>query len=89
MVVHNVLLRLVYFSVAFIAAIVYSGIRNEEHSMKRQNKSEVWVVYDWAGNEMFNGAMFGTFDDAEEFLSVRLGNSYEEDRQEYEITLVA
>lgn len=44
-----------------------------------------WIIHDWAGNVMFNGQKFNSFDDAEEFLSEKLDNTYETDRQEYEI----
>ena len=59
-----------------------------------------WVIRDWAGNypfEKYNRSQaamalfnvptkrFESFDDAEEFLSIFLGDSYEENRQEYEI----
>jgi hypothetical protein len=43
-----------------------------------------WVIKDWAGNLMDFGR-FKTFDDAEEFLSEKLGDGYETDRGEYEI----
>ena len=42
------------------------------------------IIQDWAGNICFKGKTFKDFDDAEEFLSVKL-NDYEEDRQEYYI----
>lgn len=44
-----------------------------------------WIVLDWAGNLMDFGT-FKSFDDAEEFLCEKLGDDYETDRQEYEIT---
>lgn len=43
-----------------------------------------WIIQDWAGNLMDFGA-FKSFDDAEEFLSEKLGDDYETDRQEYYI----
>lgn len=48
---------------------------------------EKWAVKDWAGNEMDFGE-FDSFDDAEAFLSEKLGDDYETDRQEYEIVQV-
>lgn len=45
----------------------------------------VWKIEDWAGNEMFKGKTFQSFEDAEEFLSIQLGDTYETDRQEFEI----
>lgn len=44
-----------------------------------------FYIQDWAGNACFHGREFESFDDAEEFLSERLGNSYETDREEYDI----
>lgn len=45
---------------------------------------EPYVIKDWAGNLMDFGR-FKSFDDAEEFLTIRLGDNYETDRQEYYI----
>jgi hypothetical protein len=42
------------------------------------------VIYDWAGNLMEFGT-FKDFEDAEEFLSEKLGDDYETDRGEYVI----
>jgi len=59
-----------------------------------------WIIKDWAGNLMNPYAMvkaykapkeavptakFDSFDDAEYFLDIVLGDQYEEERQEYEI----
>lgn len=44
-----------------------------------------WRISDWAGNVCFDGKVFKSFEDAEEFLSEFLGDDYEESRQEYEI----
>ena len=54
-----------------------------------------WVIKDWAGNYPFNwwgklpfngpDHLFQTFDDAEEFLSEFLGDTYETDQQDYYI----
>lgn len=44
-----------------------------------------WVILDWASNDVFRGKTFKNFDDAEEFLSEFLGDTYETDRQEFEI----
>jgi hypothetical protein len=46
----------------------------------------IYIIQDWAGNICFDGSYFSTFDDAEAFLSERLGDTYETDRQEYFIT---
>jgi hypothetical protein len=47
--------------------------------------SHKWHIIDWAGNVKFDGKEFNSFDDAEEFLCTKLGDSYETDRQEYEV----
>jgi uncharacterized protein (UPF0128 family) len=44
-----------------------------------------FIILDWAGNECFGGREFKSFDAAESFLSKKLGDDYETDRQEYEI----
>jgi hypothetical protein len=44
-----------------------------------------FIIIDWAGIIRFGGERFETFDDAEEFLSEYLGDSYDTDRQEYAI----
>lgn len=44
-----------------------------------------FVIIDWASNVCFQGTEFNSFDEAEEFLSERLGNNYETDRGEYYI----
>jgi hypothetical protein len=43
------------------------------------------IILDWAGNVCFNAVEFDTFDDAEAWLSEKLGDSYETDREEYYI----
>lgn len=48
-------------------------------------KKTEWIIEDWAGNKVFPEKIFKNFDDAEEFLSVFLGDDYEECRQEYYI----
>ena len=45
---------------------------------------EPWIIKDWAGNLM-NFGRFSTFEDAEAYLQIHLGDQYELDRQEYEI----
>lgn len=50
-----------------------------------ETKRKPWIIVDWAGNLMDFGR-FKTFDDAEEFLSIKLGEDYETNRDEYEIT---
>lgn len=49
----------------------------------------MFIIEDWAGNICFKGQEFNTFDDAEDFLSEKLGDEYETDRQEYEIVELA
>ncbi len=44
-----------------------------------------WLIIDWAGNIVFNGETFESFDDAEEFLCEKLDNDYELGREEYYI----
>ena len=48
------------------------------------NKTISFSIQDWAGNSM-NYGTFTTFEDAEAYLSARLGDDYDTDRQEYEI----
>lgn len=48
-------------------------------------KKERFVIIDWAGNHLFQDETWADFDDAEEFLSLRLGDDYETDREEYYI----
>lgn len=45
-----------------------------------------FTIIDWAGNTCFNGKSFPSFEDAEDYLCTKLGDDYETDRQEYEIT---
>jgi len=45
-----------------------------------------YIIKDWAGNVCFFGQEFETWDDAEEFLCIKLDDSYDEDRGEYYIT---
>ena len=46
----------------------------------------MFIIIDWAGNDLtyFHGK-FKTWDDAEEALSIFLGDKYETDRSEYYI----
>lgn len=46
---------------------------------------EKWHIVDWTGAVKFSGKKFSSFEDAEEFLSIQLGDSYETDRGEFEI----
>ena len=46
----------------------------------------MYIIQDWTGKIMFNHKSFKSFDDAEYYLSIKLGDSYETDRQEYYIT---
>lgn len=53
--------------------------------------SNLWIIEDWAGNVMFLGKLFDSFEDAEEFLSGQI--HYDDDpnldeRGEYEIVPV-
>lgn len=52
-------------------------------------KNQTYIIKDWAGNICFGGVVFPSFEDAEEFLSIKLGNEYDTDRQEYEIERIA
>lgn len=52
---------------------------------KEAQDAEKWIVKDWAGNVCFGGQEFDSSSDAESFLSEKLGDKFEEDRQEYEI----
>lgn len=45
----------------------------------------MYKIYDWAGNRMYPNHLFDCFDSAEEFLSEKLGDNYDTDRQEYYI----
>jgi hypothetical protein len=47
-----------------------------------------FIIRDWAGNWISldgHGDRFNSYDDAEQALSEFLGDSYEEERQEYSI----
>lgn len=60
-------------------------------NFKQKNNSQLvsqfpYVIYDWAGNLMDFGR-FKSFDQAEDYLSEKLGDNYEIDRQEYYIEL--
>ena len=63
---------------------------NSACDMNRGQK--VYVITDWANNVMcskhgacFYPLQFDTWDEAEEALSLKLGDSYDDERQEYEI----
>jgi len=48
-------------------------------------------IYDWAGNDIFDGENFSSFSDAEEYLTEFLTESnkdYDTERGEYEISEV-
>jgi len=45
----------------------------------------MFIIKDWADNHMWPTMTWPTFDDAEEFLSLTLGDDYEMDRGEYYI----
>ena len=51
----------------------------------------MFEIRDWANNLCFMSDRMGlqSFDEAEETLSILLGNNYDEERQEYEIVEVA
>ena len=54
--------------------------------MKQRSKENMlWVIKDWAGTTCFQGISFPSFEDGEEWLCEKLGDSYAEDRQEYYI----
>lgn len=44
-----------------------------------------FIIQDWTGRVCFDGREFASFDDAEDFLSEKLGDAYETDRGEYYI----
>jgi hypothetical protein len=44
-----------------------------------------WIIKDWMGNDCFDGQLFGSFEDGEEFLNEYLDGNYELDRGEYYI----
>lgn len=44
-----------------------------------------YIIKDWANNDVFSGALFDSFDEAEEFLSTHLDETYDVLRGEYEI----
>jgi hypothetical protein len=46
---------------------------------------EKWHIVDWTNTIMFDGQKFDSAEDAEAFLAEKLGDQYENDRQEYEI----
>lgn len=43
-----------------------------------------FIIMDWAGN-IIPTKNFNSFEDAEDFLCEKLGENYDEDRQEYYI----
>lgn len=53
--------------------------------VKKVLAGKLWIIEDWAGNVKFGGKTFKSFEDAEEYLSIFLGDKYETDREEYEI----
>jgi hypothetical protein len=44
-----------------------------------------FIIQDWTGKVCFFGKEFESFEEAEEWLIVRLGDAYEDERQEYYI----
>lgn len=46
----------------------------------------IWFIIDWAGNVLFEGKRFASFEDGEEFLCEFLGDNYDTDRGEYYVT---
>ena len=49
---------------------------------------KTYIIKDWAGNDVFEGAAFSTFDDAEDHLTEYFETTkkdYDEWRQEYDI----
>ncbi len=55
--------------------------------MKNKKIKNDFIIRDWTGNLCFFGKDFPSFEDAEEFLSEKLDEDYETDRQEYYIVL--
>jgi hypothetical protein len=45
----------------------------------------IWIIKDWADNDVFGAKEFSSADDAEDFLAEKLGDAYETDRGEYYI----
>ena len=45
----------------------------------------MFIIKDWAGNHLFINPSWESFEEAEEFLSDKLGDGYDTDRQEYYI----
>lgn len=46
----------------------------------------MFIIQDWAGNIMFNGMVWASWDDAESFLSEQLADDYDDMRGEIYIT---
>ena len=46
---------------------------------------ELYIIKDWAGNELDYFGEFTSFEDAEDRLSIELGDDYDESRGEYYI----
>lgn len=55
--------------------------------IQERMNNEVWVINDWTNKLCFNGIEFKSFDDAESWLDIKLGDTYDTDRQEYYIQL--
>lgn len=53
--------------------------------MEKTTVERIWTIADWAGNAMFNGRHFCSFEEAEEFLSEHLGDNYDDERGEFYI----
>ncbi len=51
----------------------------------QQMNEQEFIIVDWAGNDVFRGQTFETFEDANDFLCEFLDESYEDLRDEYEI----
>ena len=49
------------------------------------SKEGKWHIVDWTNALMFDGKKFSSSEEAEDFLSEKLGDAYETDRGEYDI----
>lgn len=49
--------------------------------MNKKMKTK-YVIYDWAGNEMFNGKSFKTFEDGWDYLYLLFPGNDEDDQEE-------
>lgn len=59
-----------------------------DYEAANPSKKGAWRIIDWAGNVKFQDQKFDSFDDAEEFLSEKLGDEYDDERGEFDIVSV-